>query len=80
MYEAMEIYPWAWLYFVSFVIIAAFVFFNLFVAVIIGEMEKLREKPIEVEIKKEEAEIEALHLEIKALREDMAKLLALQKS
>ena len=26
MYEAMEVYPWAWAYFVSFIIIAAFVF------------------------------------------------------
>lgn len=40
MYEAMEKYELAWLFFVSFVIIAAFVFFNLFVAVIINEMEK----------------------------------------
>jgi len=75
MYEAMEIYPWAWLYFVSFVIIAAFVFFNLFVAVIIGEMEKLREQPIEEELKNEEEKIDALHAEVKALREDIAQLI-----
>ncbi len=43
MYEAMKIHPWAWVYFVSFVIIAGFVFFNLFIAVIIGEMENLRD-------------------------------------
>ena len=40
MYEAMEKYDMAWLFFVSFIIIAAFVFFNLFIAVIINEMEK----------------------------------------
>lgn len=40
MYEAMEKYELSWLFFVSFIIIAAFVFFNLFVAVIINEMEK----------------------------------------
>jgi voltage-gated sodium channel len=43
MYEAMEIHQWSWFYFVSFIVITAFVFFNLFVAVIIGEMESLRE-------------------------------------
>jgi len=75
MYEAMEIYPWAWVYFVSFVIIAAFVFFNLFVAVIIGEMEKLREQPIEDELKKEEEKMDALHAEVKALRADIALLI-----
>ena len=46
MYEAMEVYPSAWLYFVSFIIIAAFVFFNLFVAVIIGEMQKLQDEEL----------------------------------
>jgi voltage-gated sodium channel len=44
MYEAMEINPLYWIYFVSFIVITAFVFFNLFVAVIIGEMESLRDK------------------------------------
>lgn len=44
MYEAMERYPWSWAYFVSFVVITAFVLFNLFVAVIIGEMQKMQEK------------------------------------
>lgn len=50
MYEAMEIYPWAWAYFVSFVIIAAFVFFNLFVAVIIDEMQKMNSEDVNNEI------------------------------
>ena len=44
MYEAMELNPLYWIFFVSFIIITAFVFFNLFVAVIIGEMESLRDK------------------------------------
>jgi voltage-gated sodium channel len=41
MHEAMLIHPWAWVYFVSFIVVAGFVFFNLFVTVLIGEMEKL---------------------------------------
>jgi voltage-gated sodium channel len=44
MYEGMEIYPYSWIYFVSFVVITAFVLFNLFIAVIIGEMEKINNK------------------------------------
>jgi voltage-gated sodium channel len=43
MYEAMETHQWAWIYFISFIVIAGFVFFNLFVAVIIGEMQEMRE-------------------------------------
>jgi voltage-gated sodium channel len=69
MYEAMEVHTWAWFYFVSFVIIAAFVFFNLFVAVIIGEMEKLREEPLMDEIKQEEEKLDELKQEIKELKE-----------
>ena len=74
MYEGMEIYPWSWVYFVSFIIIAAFVFFNLFVAVIIGEMENLRDKDDhdhEDEMEKLDivlAELKSLRAEVKALK------------
>lgn len=74
MYEAMEVYPWAWVYFVSFIIIAAFVFFNLFVAVIIGEMQKLQEEDVKKEIHEEHQKIDFLIEEIKALREEIKDL------
>ncbi len=35
MYEAMEVHPWAWIYFVSFVIIAAFVFFLIYLLLLL---------------------------------------------
>ena len=73
MYEGMEIYSWSWVYFVSFVIIAAFVFFNLFIAVIIGEMEKLREQ----DDHGHEDEMEKLDIvlaEIGKLREEIKEL------
>jgi voltage-gated sodium channel len=73
MYEAMKIHPWAWVYFVSFIVIAGFVFFNLFVAVIIGEMEKLsHEGEHEEEVEKLDmilAEVRGLKEEIRALKE-----------
>jgi len=40
----MVSHPWAWIYFVSFIIIASFVLFNLFIAVIINKMEKEHEE------------------------------------
>ena len=40
MNETMTLYSWSWTYFVSFIIIVGYVFLNLFIAVIIGEMEK----------------------------------------
>ncbi|WP_404318123.1 ion transporter [Malaciobacter canalis] len=71
MYEAMEVYPWAWAYFVSFVIIAAFVFFNLFVAVIIGEMQKLNEADMKQEIHEDSKKLDILLSEVKHLRQEL---------
>jgi voltage-gated sodium channel len=34
--------PWAWVYFVSFVIISAFVLFNMVIGVVINSMEEAR--------------------------------------
>lgn len=74
MYEAMEVYPWAWAYFVSFVIIAAFVFFNLFVAVIIGEMQKLQEQEMKDELHEDSKKLDVLLEEMKALRLEVKEL------
>lgn len=74
MYEAMEVYPWAWAYFVSFVIIAAFVFFNLFVAVIIGEMQKLNEADMKQEIHEDSKKLDILLNEVKHLREELKQI------
>lgn len=74
MYEAMEVYPWAWAYFVSFIIIAAFVFFNLFVAVIIGEMQKLQEADMKEEIHEDSLKLDILLEEMKSLREEISLL------
>ena len=74
MYEAMEVYPMAWIYFVSFVIIAAFVFFNLFVAVIIGEMQKIQEADFHEEVHEDSKKLDILLEEIKTLREEVKDL------
>jgi len=71
MYEAMEINSYAWIYFVSFVIIAAFVFLNLFVAVIIGEMEKLSRAKDEKEHENDEDKLDILIDEIRLLKEEI---------
>ncbi len=48
MYKAMELHPMAWVYFVSFVVVGTFVVINLFIAIIINnldeaKLERLRE-------------------------------------
>lgn len=74
MYEAMEVHPWSWIYFVSFIIIAAFVFFNLFVAVIIGEMQKLQEKEMKEEMHEDHNKLDLVLQEVKALRAELKEL------
>jgi len=74
MYEAMELHSWAWVYFVSFVIIAAFVFFNLFVAVIIDEMQKINSEHTDEQLDREEAKIDLLLEKMDALQEEIKEL------
>ena len=47
MYEAMELHPYSWIYFVSFIIINAFIIYNLFVAVIIDKISEINNKQIQ---------------------------------
>ena len=74
MYEAMEVYPSAWLYFVSFIIIAAFVFFNLFVAVIIGEMQKLQDEELKDEIHEDSLKLDLILKQMGELKDEIKEL------
>lgn len=42
MYAAMEVEPWAWVYFVSFVVLGTFVVVNLFIAVVINNLDEAK--------------------------------------
>lgn len=42
MYAAMEGYPWAWMYFVSFVVMGTFVVVNLFIAVVLNNLDEAK--------------------------------------
>jgi voltage-gated sodium channel len=42
--EALAVTPWATVYFVSYVLVAAFVIFNLLIGIIISSMESARER------------------------------------
>ena len=74
MYEAMEVYPWSWIYFISFIIIAAFIFFNLFIAIIISEMQKLQEKNMKKDLSEDHQNIHLILQELKSLKHEIKKL------
>jgi voltage-gated sodium channel len=67
----IEVFPWAWGFFVPFILIATFTMLNLFIAIIVSTMQSM----VEEQKKQETAEIGALvHDEHEALRRDMQAL------
>ena len=72
MYTALETHPLAWLYFVSFVIIGTFVVINLFIAIIINNLDEAkldRLRDIETPVSREE-----LLREIRATQDALVRL------
>ena len=43
MYEGMDVHPWSWIYFVSFILIAAFIVLNVLIGIVLNSMEEARE-------------------------------------
>jgi voltage-gated sodium channel len=43
MEAGMEVHPWAWVYFVSFVLVAAFIVLNVLIGIVLNSMEEARE-------------------------------------
>jgi voltage-gated sodium channel len=74
----MEEYPFAWMFFIPFILIATFTVLNLFIAIIVDAMQTMHEQVV----KREEAEIaEVLHSEgthieqeLRAVREELRSL------
>ena len=70
MYTAMELHPLAWVYFVSFVVMGTFVIINLFIAVVLNNLEVSKRKQQE----QCPPSREELLRELQALRETAARL------
>jgi voltage-gated sodium channel len=43
MERGMEVHPWSWIYFVSFVLVAAFIVLNVLIGIVLNSMEEARE-------------------------------------
>ena len=79
----METHPYAWLFFVPFILFATFTILNLFIAIIVNTMQSMHE----LQHKQEEAAItgavvregEEIGNEIKALRDEIRQLRTLLK-
>ncbi|WKD49439.1 ion transporter [Microbulbifer spongiae] len=74
MYIAMEAMPWAWVYFVSFVVMGAFVMINLFIGVVLNNLEEAKLRRMdELRLPPSQAEI------LRELRATQMSLVRLQK-
>jgi voltage-gated sodium channel len=47
MYTAMEMHPMSWIFFVSFVVLGTFVIINLFIAVVINNLEEAKQEQLD---------------------------------
>jgi voltage-gated sodium channel len=69
----MEEHPWAWAFFVPFILIATFTVLNLFIAIIVDAMQRMHEHQVALEEKTittvVHEENQALHTELAALAE-----------
>ncbi len=74
----IEVYPWAWAFFVPFILVATFTMLNLFIAIIVSTMQAM----VEEQKEQETAEISefvhdenvGLHAELRALRDEIRAL------
>ncbi len=74
----MESFPYAWAFFVPFILVATFTMLNLFIAIIVNAMQSFTEQEQQetvaaVEQAREHIEAD-LHAEVRAMREDIREL------
>lgn len=71
----MEQFPYAWLFFVPFILVATFTMLNLFIAIIVNTMQTFSEEEHalqrEQEKQQEVAEQQQMHDELRAIREEL---------
>ena len=74
----MEIYPWAWVLFVAFIVLSSFTVLNLFIAIIIDSMQTLNERKQNDEIGEMEVDkiyaVEEYNKELQIIRREMEDL------
>jgi voltage-gated sodium channel len=74
----MEVYPWAWAFFVPFILVATFTMLNLFIAIIVNTMQTMhdqeKEETLEAMRSLTAEEAAGLELEVRSLRREVESL------
>lgn len=75
----MEVHPWAWAFFVPFILCTTFTVLNLFIGVIVSAMQDEHESTADADRQAIHDETAEVLLEVKALRAQIAELKAAMK-
>nr|WP_163265086.1 ion transporter [Chelativorans alearense] len=76
----MEVFPWAWLFFIPFIVSTTFTVLNLFIGIIVSAMQAEHEAEATAERNALQHEQEAILTEIRALREEVRALRGAKQS
>lgn len=66
LYETMAVYPWSWIYFISFIFLTTFAFLNMVIGIMVSVIEE--EHINETELDDRMVTLKDLHLEIQELK------------
>lgn len=73
----MEVFPWAWLFFLPFIVVTSFAVLNLVIAIIVNSMQTLQEDQLKAEKALIHDEAKNVADEVAALRTELAEIRAL---
>jgi len=80
LYEAQEVHPWSWVFFISFVLIASLLLINILIAIIINAMDEAREAERREEVARFKKEAEEAGAEYDPHIETARRIAALKQA
>jgi voltage-gated sodium channel len=66
MYETMEVYPFSWIFYITFIFLTAFAFLNMVIGIVVNVLEEEQQRELEAD--PEYVSIKQLHQEIQDLK------------
>lgn len=75
LYQAMEVFPYAWIYFISYAFLTVFTFLNLFIGAIISSIEEEINKERLEEDKKRDEELKKMKIKLNSIEKKLDTLL-----
>ena len=74
MYETMAVYPWSWLYYLTFIFLSAFVFLNMMIGIVVNVLEEEHRK-IERAQEAESVQLEDLQAQLAAMEARLVQMI-----